>query len=134
MNLCPICDRKLVGSFCPSCRKLVRNPVVIPDGIRLNESHYGNDDMCEFHANDRHIPFLNRRHPEQEEDCSYHNENFHEKLPEKEKAPAGTGNVLLDPARPVRRALVIIIMIVMIYMIAGAVVTLFSVILPQIHI
>ena len=66
MNLCPICDRKLVGNICPSCKKIIRNPLVIPDGIRLNESHYGNDDMCEFHANDRHIPFMNRRHPEQE--------------------------------------------------------------------
>ncbi len=77
MKLCPICDKKLTGNFCPSCKKLVRNPLVIPDGIRLNETHYGNDDMCEFHAGDRSFTFLNRRHPENEENCSYH-----------EKAPA----------------------------------------------
>ena len=92
MNLCPICDRKLVGNICPSCKKIIRNPLVIPDGIRLNESHYGNDDMCEFHANDRHIPFMNRRHPEQEPECSYHDPNFEEKLPTAADAVRKTRN------------------------------------------
>ena len=112
MNLCPICDRKLVGNICPSCKKIIRNPLVIPDGIRLNESHYGNDDMCEFHANDRHIPFMNRRHPEQEPECSYHDPNFEEKLP---TAADAVRKTVFTQMKPRKNVLSIILTIVLIY-------------------
>ena len=112
MNLCPICDRKLVGNICPSCKKIIRNPLVIPDGIRLNESHYGNDDMCEFHANDRHIPFMNRRHPEQEPECSYHDPNFEEKLP---TAADAVRKTVFTQMKPRKNVLSIILPIVLIY-------------------
>ena len=112
MSLCPICDRKLVGNICPSCKKIIRNPLVIPDGIRLNESHYGNDDMCEFHANDRHIPFMNRRHPEQEPECSYHDPNFEEKLP---TAADAVRKTVFTQMKPRKNVLSIILTIVLIY-------------------
>ena len=112
MNLCPICDRKLVGNICPSCKKIIRNPLVIPDGIRLNESHYGNDDMCEFHANDRHIPFMNQRHPEKEPECSYHDPNFEEKLP---TAADAVRKTVFTQMKPRKNALRIILTIVLIY-------------------
>ena len=112
MNLCPICDRKLVGNICPSCKKIIRNPLVIPDGIRLNESHYGNDDMCEFHANDRHIPFMNQRHPEQEPECSYHDPNFEEKLP---TAADAVRKTVFTQMKPRKNVLSIILTIVLIY-------------------
>ena len=112
MNLCPICDKKLVGNICPSCKKIIRNPLVIPDGIRLNESHYGNDDMCEFHANDRHIPFMNRRHPEQEPECSYHDPNFEEKLP---TAADAVRKTVFTQMKPRKNVLSIILTIVLIY-------------------
>ena len=112
MNLCPICDKKLVGNICPSCKKIIRNPLVIPDGIRLNESHYGNDDMCEFHANDRHIPFMNQRHPEQEPECSYHDPNFEEKLP---TAADAVRKTVFTQMKPRKNVLSIILTIVLIY-------------------
>ena len=112
MNLCPICDKKLVGNICPSCKKIIRNPLVIPDGIRLNESHYGNDDMCEFHANDRHIPFMNQRHPEKEPECSYHDPNFEEKLP---TAADAVRKTVFTQMKPRKNALSIILTIVLIY-------------------
>ena len=112
MNLCPICDRKLVGNICPSCKKIIRNPLVIPDGIRLNESHYGNDDMCEFHANDRHIPFMNQRHPEKEPECSYHDPNFEEKLP---TAADAVRKTVFTQMKPRKNVLSIILTIVLIY-------------------
>ena len=112
MSLCPICDRKLVGNICPSCKKIIRNPLVIPDGIRLNESHYGNDDMCEFHANDRHIPFMNQRHPEQEPECSYHDPNFEEKLP---TAADAVRKTVFTQMKPRKNVLSIILTIVLIY-------------------
>lgn len=112
MNLCPICDKKLVGNICPSCKKLIRNPLVIPDGIRLNESHYGNDDMCEFHANDRHIPFMNQRHPEKEPECSYHDPDFKEKLPGTTSAGGGT---VFTRMKPRKSLLGIILTIIVIY-------------------
>ena len=112
MNLCPICDKKLVGNICPSCKKIIRNPLVIPDGIRLNESHYGNDDMCEFHANDRHIPFMNQRHPEKEPECSYHDPNFEEKLP---TAADAVRKTVFTQMKPRKNVLSIILTIVLIY-------------------
>ena len=112
MSLCPICDRKLVGNICPSCKKIIRNPLVIPDGIRLNESHYGNDDMCEFHANDRHIPFMNQRYPEQEPECSYHDPNFEEKLP---TAADAVRKTVFTQMKPRKNVLSIILTIVLIY-------------------
>ena len=112
MSLCPICDRKLVGNICPSCKKIIRNPLVIPDGIRLNESHYGNDDMCEFHANDRHIPFMNQRHPEKEPECSYHDPNFEEKLP---TAADAVRKTVFTQMKPRKNVLSIILTIVLIY-------------------
>ena len=112
MNLCPICDKKLVGNICPSCKKIIRNPLVIPDGIRLNESHYGNDDMCEFHANDRHIPFMNQRHPEKEPECSYHDPNFEEKLP---SAADAVRKTVFTQMKPRKNVLSIILTIVLIY-------------------
>ena len=112
MNLCPICDKKLVGNICPSCKKLIRNPLVIPDGIRLNESHYGNDDMCEFHANDRHIPFINQRHPEKEPECSYHDPDYKEKLPETTAVGGGT---VFTRMKPRKSPLGIILAIIVIY-------------------
>ena len=130
MNLCPICDRKLVGNICPSCKKIIRNPLVIPDGIRLNESHYGNDDMCEFHANDRHIPFMNRRHPDPEPECSYHDPDFKEKLP---KTPAPGETSVFTQMRPRRNLIGIIIAIVAIYIIGSVLMSLF-ILLTEIHI
>ena len=130
MNLCPICDRKLVGNICPSCKKIIRNPLVIPDGIRLNESHYGNDDMCEFHANDRHIPFMNRRHPEQEPECSYHDPNFEEKLP---TAADAVRKTVFTQMKPRQDVLSISLTIVFLYIFASIILSLFA-LLAEIHI
>ena len=130
MNLCPICDKKLVGNICPSCKKIIRNPLVIPDGIRLNESHYGNDDMCEFHANDRHILFMNRRHPEQEPECSYHDPNFEEKLP---TAADAVRKTVFTQMKPRKNVLSIILTIVFLYIFASIILSLFA-LLAEIHI
>ncbi len=73
MKLCPICDHELVGMFCPVCRKICREPLIIPDGIYLNKAHTAPDISCEFHEHDRKSTLLNRRHPENETECSYHN-------------------------------------------------------------
>ena len=72
MKLCPICDHELAGSFCPVCRAVRKNPIVIPDGIYLNKAHSSPDVQCEFHAGDRKTTLLNRRHPKDEKECSYH--------------------------------------------------------------
>lgn len=130
MNLCPICDKKLTGNFCPSCKKLIRNPLVIPDGIRLNESHYGNDDMCEFHVNDRHIPFINQRHPKDEPECSYHDPDFQEKL----SMPKETaGKTVFTQMKPRKNLVGIIITIVVFYIFASVLMSLFA-LLSEIHI
>ena len=33
MKLCPICDHELVGNFCPVCRAMRPNPLILPEGI-----------------------------------------------------------------------------------------------------
>ena len=37
MKLCPICDHELVGNFCPVCRAMRPNPLILPEGIYLNK-------------------------------------------------------------------------------------------------
>ena len=73
MNLCPICDHELVGSFCPVCKAMRNNPLILPEGVYLNKAHSAPDVQCEFHAGDRKSTLLNRRHPVNEKECSYHN-------------------------------------------------------------
>ena len=73
MYLCPICDHELIGSFCPVCKAMRKNPLILPDGIYLNKAHSAPDVQCEFHAGDRKSTLLNRRHPRDEKECSYHN-------------------------------------------------------------
>ena len=75
MRLCSVCESKLLpGDLCPVCKTICRNPIVISDSIRLNASHTGDDKGCEFHKNDRKTPYMNMRHPENEEECSYHDD------------------------------------------------------------
>lgn len=75
MKICPICDTELgAGNFCPVCKRIRPAPVVLPDGVYLNKAHSSPDVNCEFHGHDRAFTFLNRRHPEGEKDCSYHND------------------------------------------------------------
>ena len=49
MKLCPCCDQPIQGIYCKGCRKIVLNPV------EQNVTYY-----------------LNRRHPEFDHDCTYH--------------------------------------------------------------
>ena len=74
MKLCRICDHELgPGGLCPVCRRFCRNPLILPEGVYLNKAHSAPDVNCEFHKGDRKETILNRRHPENERDCSYHN-------------------------------------------------------------
>lgn len=50
-KICPCCDQPIKGIYCRGCRKIVLNPV------EQNITYY-----------------LNRRHPEFETDCSFHND------------------------------------------------------------
>lgn len=72
MKICPICEHELIGSFCPVCRRVVKDPWYLSDGIYLNKSHYANEVQCEFHDGDRKITLLNQLHPADEKECSYH--------------------------------------------------------------
>ena len=72
MKLCPICDHELVGSFCPLCKAVRKHPLILPEGVYLNKAHSSPDVQCEFHAGDRKSTLLNRRHPRDEQECSYH--------------------------------------------------------------
>lgn len=83
MKLCPICDHELTaGSYCPVCRKLVTNPLVLSDDVYLNKSHYGFDGLCEFLPGDRRVTYLNRSHPKNEKECSYHHPEISSKAEE----------------------------------------------------
>lgn len=55
-KICPICDGKLKGNYCPFCRKIVRNPV------EWDVAYY-----------------LNERHPQWETGCNYHSESVEQK-------------------------------------------------------
>lgn len=72
IKICPVCEHELIGSFCPVCRAVVKNPWFLSDGVYLNRSHYATEVNCEFHDGDRKTTFLNRRHPSGEKECSYH--------------------------------------------------------------
>lgn len=73
MKLCPICDHELnAANMCPVCKKVVRKPWIVSDGIYLNKSHYKLELNCEFHGKDRKKTYLNQRHDRNETDCSYH--------------------------------------------------------------
>ena len=74
VKLCRICDHELLaGAFCPVCRRVCRDPLILPDGVFLNKAHSAPDVTCEFHSGDRIETLLNRRHPKDEQNCSYHN-------------------------------------------------------------
>lgn len=73
MKMCPICDRELgTTNYCPVCKKVIRNPWVISDGIYLNKSHSNIELNCDYHRDDRKKTYLNQRHDQEEKDCSYH--------------------------------------------------------------
>lgn len=49
MNICPICDKKIVGTWCKSCHRFV-TPWHLNDGIHINESHSAkHDEDCDYH-------------------------------------------------------------------------------------
>ncbi len=58
-KICPTCDGKLKGNYCPFCHKIVRKPVEW-------DVHY----------------YLNERHPDWETDCEYHWSPAAEPVPE----------------------------------------------------
>ena len=60
MLICPICDGRLNGRFCPVCKRIVKEPWVLDDRIFINRSHSLPDDFCEYHGNDRKVTYLNR--------------------------------------------------------------------------
>ena len=60
MLICPICDGRLSGRFCPVCKRIVKEPWVLDDRIFINRSHSLPDDFCEYHGNDRKVTYLNR--------------------------------------------------------------------------
>lgn len=49
MKICPICEKKIEGSFCTSCFRFV-TPWNISDNTYINKSHDGRKDKnCEYH-------------------------------------------------------------------------------------
>lgn len=49
-KICPICDGKLKGNYCPFCRKIVRNPVEWDVAYYLNERHPQWETGCDYHS------------------------------------------------------------------------------------
>lgn len=49
MKICPVCDKKVTGTFCFNCRQFI-TPVEVSDGMHLNESHdLAHDADCDYH-------------------------------------------------------------------------------------
>ncbi len=60
MNICPICEHPLVGNVCVTCKKVIKNPWRISDGVYINRSHSLPDDFCEYHMHGRVSTLLNQ--------------------------------------------------------------------------
>ena len=48
MKICPICDKRIEGTWCKNCHRLV-TPWVIKDDIYINERHPAKENSCDYH-------------------------------------------------------------------------------------
>ncbi len=49
-KICPVCDGKLKGNYCPFCHKIVKNPVEWDVAYYLNERHPEWETGCDYHS------------------------------------------------------------------------------------
>lgn len=50
-KICPICDGPLgIGDFCLSCKRRIKNPLIISSDMHLNVRHSKTEVDCEFHG------------------------------------------------------------------------------------
>lgn len=49
-KICPICDGKLKGNYCPFCHKIVRKPLEWDVRYYLNERHPDWETTCDYHS------------------------------------------------------------------------------------
>ncbi len=72
-KICPTCDGKLKGNYCPFCHKIVRKPMEWDVHYYLNERHPDWETGCEYHSASESEPVLEMdAYPEPEQKTDFH--------------------------------------------------------------